>query len=93
MRICWKCKGEVPVKNDGGHIGYLVWSDPTGLQCGSRTIHFLPVVIKDKNGVDVVVCLGSPYRAQYIEGQPRDTRHYLYFKEYVAPVRAAFQKL
>lgn len=88
MRICHKCKKPVSVRNDGGHIGYLVFSDPTGLQCGPHTTHFLPVV---ENGI--VLCEGSPYRAQYLEGQPRDKRHFLYFKSSEAPVRAAYQKL
>ncbi len=87
-RICFKCHREVAIENDAGHLGYLVFGEATGSQCGSRTIHFLPV-IEDS----VVVCIGSPYRAQYIEGQPRDNGGYWYFKSHEASIRAAHQKL
>lgn len=43
----------------------------------STSRHFLPVV---EGGL--VVCQGSPSRAQYVEGQPRDTRGYPYLPEY-----------
>ncbi len=54
-----------------------------------RSRHFLPLV--DEAGV--VVCEGSPSRAQYLEGQPRDTRGYPYFAELEPIYRAAWARL
>ncbi len=92
-RICFKCHGEVPIENDDGELGRLLFGDPTGLKCGSRTLHFLPVVTKDENGVDIITCKGSPYRAQYLNGQPRYGREYVYFEFLEVRIRAAYQKL
>lgn len=38
-------------------------------------------------------CVGSQSRAQYLEGQPRDTRGYPYLPELEAEVREAYAKL
>ena len=38
-------------------------------------------------------CEGSPSRAQYLEGQPRDTREYPYVPEREASFRKAYAKL
>ena len=82
-RICFHCHGVVPIENDAGHLRFLVWGEFSGVHCGSRTRHLLPVGN----------CPGSPYTAQYLEGQPRDKRGYLYFKEHEVIVRAAHKKL
>lgn len=73
--LCDKCGRPVPPNND------MVWvMFATGLP-GTEWVptlwhsrHFLPVVGKDGS----VICEGSPSRAQYIEGQPRDKRGYGY---------------
>ena len=92
-RICFQCHGEVPIENDAGELRYLVFGDPTGLQCGQRTLHLLPVVTKDENDVEVVVCKGSPHVAQYLSGQPRDGRGYIYFEFLEVRIRTAYQQL
>lgn len=83
---CDKCGIEVPERNDvaifeahrtGNVFFYLV---------NSR--HLLPVV---ENGV--VVCEGSPSRAQYLEGQPRDTRGHTYDHDHEAVSRKAYAEL
>lgn len=38
-------------------------------------------------------CPGSPSRAQYIEGQPRDTRGYTYDERLEQPIRDAYAKM
>lgn len=38
-------------------------------------------------------CAGSPSRAQYIEGQPRDTRGYTYDQRLEAPIRAIYEAM
>ncbi|MDO8435635.1 MAG: hypothetical protein Q7S89_03090 [bacterium] len=45
--------------------------------------HLLPVAGE-------IPCAGSPSRAQYLPGQPRDTRGYGYHDEMEASFRAAF---
>ncbi len=92
-RICFQCHGAVPIENDAGELRYKVFGDPNGLQCGSRTSHLLPVVIKGKNGAEVVACKGFPYTAQYLEGQPRDGPAYLYFGFLEVRIRNAYQQL
>lgn len=86
-RVCDKCGRIVPPENDmtmvlglipGGEIIPAIW----------RSRHLLPVV---KDGVEV--CPGSPSRAQYLEGQPRDTRGYPYVQELEAPYRTAWAEL
>ena len=50
--------------------------------------HFLPVF--DNDGEKV--CAGSPSRAQFIEGQPRDSRGFGYPRELEGKFRKAYQK-
>jgi hypothetical protein len=60
---CDKCGQEVPWENDATIVESFYQDSPGFiLLYGAR--HFLPT--ED--------CKGSPSRAQYIEGQPRDTR-------------------
>ena len=54
---------------------------------GAKSRHLLPVTEGDK-----VICTGSPSRAQYLEGQPRDPR-YPYRIENEAIYREAYQNL
>ncbi len=79
MSICDKCGKEVPLQNDATIIEAIVSGQPaTTLFFQSR--HFLPTAD----------CEGSPSRAQYIEGQPRDTRGYSYRPELEQPYRSAY---
>jgi len=67
MGRCNKCGQEVPMANDATVIEAIAFDTPV-LILFSVSRHFLPV-----EG-----CEGSPSRAQYIEGQPRDIRGYPY---------------
>ena len=82
---CDKCGGYVPEDNDAGIIDAEFRGIPAYL---NTSRHFLLV---SKDGMRV--CEGSPSRAQYIEGQPRDTRRYPYLEKYERPMRAAYQKV
>lgn len=67
---CDKCGEAVPANNDATLLGaYISGNAGTVLFCAPR--HLLPT---DN-------CEGSPSRAQYLEGQPRDTRGYPYHAE------------
>lgn len=88
--LCDKCGLPVPFENDMTQV-----MAATGLE-GAELIpslwysrHFLPVV--DEDGT--VVCKGSPSRAQYLEGQPRDTRGYPYYPELESVYRMAWAKV
>ena len=80
--ICDKCGNNVRAINDAT----LVWAKVTGqsmLILVSQPRHFLP------EGT----CPGSASRAQYIKGQPRDTRGYEYDKALESKVRAAYKAI
>jgi hypothetical protein len=70
---CDKCGTEVEYNNDATIFDALLF-DPT-LRDSSILIlfsfsrHLLPVIEGD-----TIICEGSPSRAQYFEGQPRDAR-------------------
>lgn len=81
---CDKCGNEVPAANDAVNLDFIITGDPLLGFAISR--HLLPVVIDG-----VTVCTGSPSRAQYIEGQPRDARGvYGYTSEQETRVREAY---
>lgn len=65
---CDKCGGEVPLSNNAVALEVCLGASPL-LFIGAFPRHLLPVVEGGK-----VVCAGSPSRAQYLEGQPRDSR-------------------
>jgi hypothetical protein len=65
--VCDKCGTEVPPINDAVNFDLILTGDPLLIFATSR--HLLPVVEEG-----VVVCAGSPSRAQYLEGQLRDSR-------------------
>ncbi|MBI5421405.1 MAG: hypothetical protein HZA35_03825 [Parcubacteria group bacterium] len=79
---CDKCKEEVHPSNDATIVSVEAGEmDPMGLLFfGSR--HLLPT----RN------CPGSPSRAQYLEGQPRDTR-FPYKEEVEQSWRDAFARV
>jgi len=87
MITCDKCGQPVRARNDTVTFDYLLQHGrrPTGLErfaYGAR--HLLPTAH----------CAGSPSRAQYLTGQPRDSREgYKYNPDKETPYREAYQKL
>lgn len=84
--VCDKCGRVVERNNDAVIIDGEVNGFTLAHLMSSR--HFLPVIEDGK-----VVCPGSPSRAQYIEGQPRDSRDYSYDPRAEPLYRAAYAKL
>lgn len=83
---CDKCGLEVPDWNNAVMLEMVMsGGDPTFLLVPPR--HLLPEVRDGKK-----VCPGSPSRAQYLEGQPRDPR-YPYDPQREGPVRRAHERL
>lgn len=87
MSKCDKCKTDVPVTNDATIFDAILTGNPFYGLAISR--HLLPVF----DG-ETMICSGSPSRAQYIEGQPRDERSaYAYFPELELERRRAYEAL
>ena len=85
--LCDKCGELVPAHNDIRHLEAVRNDNAIYLLAKAR--HCLPVV---RDGV--TVCLGSPSRAQYIEGQPRDSRAaYPYILEDESSYREAWRQM
>ena len=84
--VCDKCKTAVPDDNNAVTLEAIRSGDLMYLLAYPR--HLLPVVVDG-----VTVCTGSPSRAQYLEGQPRDTRGYGYYPELEASTREAYRQL
>lgn len=90
---CDKCGKPVQPSNDAvllDAIGQGInledsWAMTLRLNYGAR--HLLPVVEEGQ-----VVCVGSPSRAQYLPGQPRDPRN-AYNDDIEAPIREAYATL
>ncbi|KKW09452.1 MAG: hypothetical protein UY44_C0001G0017 [Candidatus Kaiserbacteria bacterium GW2011_GWA2_49_19] len=94
--LCDKCGLPTPRGNDvrtfcaimqeeNGNTmgGFLFWAAP-------HARHFLPVIAQDGK----ILCEGSPSRAQYIEGQPRDTRpEFAYSEKREWLIRKAFVQM
>lgn len=80
--ICDKCGKEVPQSNDATLLDAIVTDSP-GRILFYQSRHFLPT--ED--------CEGSPSRAQYIKGQPRDKRGYTYQPEWEQKYRDAYEQL
>lgn len=87
--VCDKCCRPVPLSNNAAALAfYLGQIGPIEMMFATPR-HLLPVV---ENGN--VVCEGSPSRAQYLPGQPRDKRmSYAYRPDSEATYRAAYQVL
>lgn len=79
-RVVWDANNAVLV--DAEVQGFTV------LHLTAQSRHFLPVYRHGRR-----VCSGSPSRAQYIEGQPRDTRGYTYRKEDERVWRRAYRRV
>ena len=82
MAICDKCGCEVSPENDATILDAIVSGNAVSIMFNMAR-HLLP----EGN------CLGSPSRAQYLEGQPLDTRGYLYNPALEQRYRKAHQKL
>lgn len=88
MNRCDKCGREVPHDNDAVGFDVCRGGSPL-LYLGAVPRHLLPVLDGEE-----VVCTGSPSRAQYLEGQPRDPRPgSQYDPELEASHREAYTKL
>ena len=87
MFTCDKCGKVVNADNDAVDLEFIMrfGTRPDALEKfvngGAR--HLLPTG----------TCEGSPSRAQYLDGQPRDTRGYPYIESMEAPWRKAYEKL
>ena len=80
--VCNKCGKEVPPENDAAMVeAYMAGNKAIILLSVHR--HFLPTAD----------CEGSPSRAQYIEGQPMDSRGYPYVAEWEPRFRKAYADL
>jgi hypothetical protein len=80
---CDKCGGQVERSNNACVIHDLVFgTDFSEILPQHR--HLIPIP---------EICEGSPSRAQYIEGQPRDARGYPYLEEYEESYRAAYRSM
>jgi hypothetical protein len=89
MFKCDKCGREVPKNNDAVELDLLLDVSPLlYINNNPSARHLLPVKEKGK-----VVCEGSPSRAQYIKGQPRDTRGYPYIPNLEPKIREAYEQL
>ena len=87
MAKCDKCGRVVATINDATVLDAIAFEEPA-VAFMYHARHLLPVV---ENGT--VVCEGSPSRAQYLDGQPRDTRGYPYLPEHEARYRAAYAEM
>jgi hypothetical protein len=66
--LCDKCGKEVKKGNDAKLINVLVNIEEVGM--GETLVSSLP----SRHLLSVEGCEGTPSRAQYLKGQPRDTR-------------------
>ena len=82
---CDKCNEEVADSNNVLLLELVMGGDVRVLLAHSR--HLLPHWVDGS-----VVCPGSPSRAQYLPGRPRDT-HYAYTKANEEATRAAYAKI
>ncbi len=93
-RLCDKCVRLVDPKNDVSALAVEAFG-LDGREANLNELaylkhrHLLPV----HNRYGKLVCSGSPSRAQYIEGQPRDTRGYGYNLEREAKYREAYARI
>jgi hypothetical protein len=85
---CDKCNHEVPSNNDATILDFYISGSEFSI-LGYQSRHLLPVI--DSQGE--VICEGSPSRAQYLKGQPRDKRGYKYDSKMESTIRIAYQKM
>ncbi len=88
MSVCDKCGREVHPVNDATVVEAYAFPGHVMMLALSKPRHFLPLVEDGKR-----VCEGSPSRAQYIEGQPRDTRGFPYNPKLETKFREAYARV
>ena len=81
---CNKCGTPVPPSDDATILEAITTGNSM-IAFFAVSRHIMPVIIDG-----TLICEGSPSRAQYLEGQPRDTRGYGYIEANEAPTRAAY---
>lgn len=84
---CDKCGRDVPRNNDATEFEAIITGYPVVILL-NKARHLLPVFEGGEK-----VCEGSPSRAQYLEGEPRDTRGYSYKPENEDLYRRAYATL
>lgn len=92
-KVCDKCSGPVEDTNNALFLDCLLPENADAIFAPHfhQPRHLLPTTHTDANG-NVVVCPGSPSRAQYLEGQPRDEKS-PYNPARESLYRHAFQRL
>lgn len=89
LHCCDKCGRRVPSDNNAVYFDAALGNMPPEGILFAVSRHLLPVV---EDGV--VICTGSPSRAQYVEGQPRDPRAaFAYNPAKEGTYRAAYRKM
>jgi hypothetical protein len=86
MAACDKCGKDVPLNNDAVALQSLI-------EYGTMPVPFMVLNYGSRHLLPVEGCEGSPSRAQFLEGQPRDARIDIYTSTLEAVTRAAYQKL
>jgi hypothetical protein len=71
MAACDKCGKDVPLNNDAVALQSLI-------EYGTMPVPFMVLNYGSRHLLPVEGCEGSPSRAQFIEGQPRDARIDIY---------------
>ena len=82
MHPCDKCGLEVTPDNNAVRVVAVLEDNPIVVY-EHQPRHFLPTEH----------CEGSPSRAQYIEGQPRDTRGHPYYPSMERKMRLAYAEV
>ena len=91
LECCPKCGQLVTLENNGALLDLIVQAHPTPLlaMMVTQAFHLLPLVQEGQ-----MVCPGSPSRAQYLRGQPRDIRpHIIYRPERRPAMQAAYAEM
>jgi len=87
MNECDKCGEKVPRSNDASWFDAIMTGNSSCILF-LQPRHLMPVI---KNGV--IVCEGSPSRAQLLPGIPRDTRGYTLDETRVQAAIAAWDQM
>jgi hypothetical protein len=85
IRLCSQCGKPVSENNDA----LMLWALADYTKDDMEAIKFIYV---SKHLLPIDGCNGSPSRAQYLEGQPRDSR-FPYNKQLEEKFRKAFEEL
>ena len=86
MFKCDKCGLPVEPQNDAVSLQYV-------LELGRLPETMEQFMYGARHLLPTDGCEGSPSRAQYLEGQPRDTRGYSLVQKNVEPFRQAYARL